>query len=449
MIKQKYKLFLPILFLFLIFSCGKKEVVKEIVPNENEVTINQDNIDAEKLLLLKNDDNLNKYSSKEESELIVNKIYSWSFSEANTIIDNILKKINEKSELTPEDKKTKVNLLYTKIGNLLNEWNYLYKESESFSESKKIIENINSELIDYSDPFYNNYYLWYWEEINKNYTWSLNYYDKALSYSNESNNVTTSIILNQIWHVYDLKWKYEIAYSYYFKAYEKYKKNYKAATNIWRYLAKKWEIEKSFKFFEYWLNTADNTLKSEIYFSLSTLELERNWLSVNIEKSIWYANKSIEYYPEYSMWYVALARWFYMQNNKIYNNSIESNLTRSLELNKNNSYAYEIIWLYEYEKSWLELALKYFESAISVVNNDNRLMNDEKNQLIYELKSKMLLLTLIDVIKSDTKNDMKVVENKFFQLPYWKEFITNQLKRKNKWLLWNVSWVEEYIKNYK
>ncbi|NCO31572.1 hypothetical protein GW891_01855 [bacterium] len=73
MIKQKYKLFLPILFLFLIFSCGKKEVVKEIVPNENEVTINQDNIDAEKLLLLKNDDNLNKYSSKEESELILTK----------------------------------------------------------------------------------------------------------------------------------------------------------------------------------------------------------------------------------------------------------------------------------------------------------------------------------------------------------------------------------------
>ena len=73
MIKQKYKLFLKILFLFLIFSCGKKEVVKEIVPNENEVTINQDNIDAEKLLLLKNDDNLNKYSSKEESELILTK----------------------------------------------------------------------------------------------------------------------------------------------------------------------------------------------------------------------------------------------------------------------------------------------------------------------------------------------------------------------------------------
>jgi len=73
MIKQKYTLFLLILFLFLIFSCGKKEVVKEIVPNENEVTINQDNIDAEKLLLLKNDDNLNKYSSKEESELILTK----------------------------------------------------------------------------------------------------------------------------------------------------------------------------------------------------------------------------------------------------------------------------------------------------------------------------------------------------------------------------------------
>lgn len=449
MIKQKYKLLLPILFLILIFSCGKKEVIKDVVPNENEVTINQDNTDAEELLLLKNDNNLNKYSSKEESELIINKIFSWSFSEANIIIDNIIEKIDSKKELTLDDKKTKVNLLYTKIWNLLNEWNYLYKESESFLESKKIIESINNELTDFIDPFYNNYYLWYWEEINKNYSWSLDYYNKALTFSNKNNNVTTSIILNQIWHVYDLKWDYEKAYLYYLKAYEKYKKNYKVVTNIWRYLAKKWDIEKSFKFFEYWLNTADYTLKSEIYFSLSTLELQRNWLSVNIEKSIEYANKSIEYYPEYSMWYVALARWYYMQNNKTYNSSIEKNLTRSLELNKNNSYAYEIIWFYEYEKNWLELALKYFESAISVVNNDNRLMNDEKNQLIYELKSKMLLLTLIDVIKSDTKNDMKVVENKFFQLPYWKEFINNQLKRKNKWLLVNISWVEEYIKNYK
>ena len=76
-------------------------------------------------------------------------------------------------------------------------------------------------------------------------------------------------------------------------------------------------------------------------------------------------------------------------------------------------------------------------------------MNDAKKQSIYELKSKMLLLTLIHIVKSDTKNDMKVVENKFFQLPYWKEFINNQLKRKNKWLLENISWVEEYIKNYK
>jgi len=45
-------------------------------------------------------------------------------------------------------------------------------------------------------------------------------------------------------------------------------------------------------------------------------------------------------------------------------------------------------------------------------------MNDAKKQSIYELKSKMLLLTLIHIVKSDTKNDMKVVENKFFQLPY-------------------------------
>jgi len=369
--------------------------------------------------------------------------------EVHSIIDRILIKINEKTELTIEDKKTKVNLLYTKVWNLLNEWNYLYKESESFSESKKIIATINIELVDYVDPFYNNYYLWYWEEINKNFTWALNYYDKALSYSNEDNNVTTSIILNQIWHVYDLIWDYEKAYSYYYKACEKYKRNYKAVINVWRYLVRKWDIEKSIEFFEYWLNTADNTLKSEIYFSLSSLELEINWLTPNIEKSIEYAKKSIESYQDYPMWYVALARWYYMLNDVQYNQEIENNLTKSIELNKNNSYAYEIIWLYEYEKNWLDKALEYYKSAINTVNNDNILMNDAKKQSIYELKSKMLLLTLIHIVKSDTKNDMKVVENKFFQLPYWKEFINNQLKRKNKWLLENISWVEEYIKNYK
>ena len=356
-------------------------------------------------------------------------VNSWNFSWAIVYYENKVKENN-----------TYENKVFL-IDSYLEYGNSFYKEAEY---SKKALTILNT-MEDKYDVFY---FKWYANEIIKNYTWALTYYKKWLEIK-DLDNKKKSALLNQIGHLYDLKWDIETAYKNYKEAYTIYNENYIASINIGRYLARKWNFKESIIYFKQWLNTEFKPIKSEVYYSLSTIELELNLLKPDINKSIEYAKKSIEEYPSYAMWYMALWRWYYMLNDKKYYKEIEKNLTKSIELNPNWYEAYSYASLDELDRDEYETSIKLLTKSIEVVNKDMILMDNIRNNVINEIKSKMLIIAIIDIINKNWKINMKELWEKFNKIPFWKDFIKTQLKRNNNWLFNKVEWINEYVKKYK
>jgi len=390
--------------------------------------LNEEKKEEENSFINIDNETFEKYISKEEIKNFDENINNWDFSKSNETIDLVFEKLIEKKELTPEDKKLKTDLTYIKVWNILNEWNYLYKEKESRKKAIEILESKESFLTDYIDPFYSNYYLWYAKEINRDFSWALFHYNKSLDSRPDisKNSKLRSIILNQIWHVYDLSGDIEKAYKYYLDAYKIDKTNYHCVANIARYFVKKWKYKESIKYFEYWLKTKNKLLKSEIYFSLSTLQFSFYWLKPDIEKSIEYAKKSIELNSNYPMWYTALARGYYMLNDSKYDKLIEENLKKSIELNPNSSESYRYYGLYYLDKKDKINSLKYIDKSSLVIDYDPILMNNDKK--FWHFYNDMLKI-YIEVTIDDIEWVYKISENINFLF-----IIKNQLQRKDFWV---------------
>lgn len=373
----------------------------------------------------------------------------WDFIKTKKIVTDITNEIPDNSKLNKEQKTKKIVLKYIELWAILNTWNYYYKEKEVQVEVKKITDEIKSIDPEVFDNFYWNYYLWYSQEIIKEFTWALNYYNKALEYSSSDNKASSSIILNQIWHVYDLQWDMNKAYEYYFKAYNLNKQNYNVSINIARYLTRIWEYNKAKKFYEYSLNSMNMPLRSEIYFSLSSIELELNWLKPDINKSIEYAKLWIKAFPDYPMNYVALARWYYMLNDSKYNKDIEENLAISIKLNPNWYLAYKYLALHMFDKWKLNETWLLFLKSINVINNDMILMNNDRENIKIELENNINFILLVNSAKNDKNITMEIIWKTFENIDYWKEFIKNQISRNSFGLFAKTNGINEYVNLFK
>ena len=359
------------------------------------------------------DNNLNNIiKNKTKSIIIDNSINSWNF---NNIITEIEKKWTWSLE-----REEKMKLVYS----YLAYWNYFYKEEEN---SKKAMDILNTMNDDY-DVLYNK---WYSQEIIKNYTGALDYYNKWLEITNLSNE-NKSLLKNQIWHLYDLKWEFDKIFAYYDEAYKLDKENENVLWNLGRYYTRNWDIQKAYEFMNKALDKSTNLpSKAEISFSLSSLELELNWLTPDIDKSIDYARQSIDYYSNYPMWYVALARWLYMKNDSNYNQEIEENLDKSIELNPNWSYAYELYSLHKIDQNDYTGALDYIKMSANAVQKDMILMDSEREKTINSMWFDSIMIWTLRNWYDNQDLLLKLIDRT------WKlenKKIVFQLKRNNYWI---------------
>lgn len=435
-----------LLLMFIIVSCWKDDekkeapannhvktsvkVVKKVLASEQKVS---DYVSFVWWDFTNLEDNfwdiVSSWSLKDLNKSIINE----DFKRTQEIIDNIIVEVDKKENLTKQDKIKVQALKYTKVMSILNEWNYFYTEKQKSVEATKLIENILLEYPYSVDNFLSNYYLWYSKEIVKDFTWALDNYNTWLEKISviDKDNMLKSILTNQIWHVYDLKWNKEESYKYYVKAYNYYNKNYRSSLNIARYLTRIWNYNGAKKFYEYSLATTSNSLKSEIYFSLSSLELELKWLTPDINKSIEYSKKSIKFNKNYPMWYLALARWYYMLNDIKNYKSIEDNLDISIKLNPNWNEAYRYYALHYLDRKDLTRALFYLEKSQDAVDKDMILMEDQRTSFKY-LNDLLKVYISISINKLDSINELYTND----KLKY---FITTQLKRKNNWIYSSLS----------
>ena len=386
------------------------------------------------LVYKKNSKTLNKpeivTNSWNEVAIIKDKLDSWDYIE-------VIEKIEQKWTWSIE-RDEKMKLVYS----YLSYWNYFYKEKEN---SKKALDILNT-LDNDAEVLY---YKWYANEIIKNYNEALNYYNEWLS-EKELKNEYKSLILNQIWHLYDLKWEFDKVFKYYDEAYKLDEKNAMALANLWRYYIRTKEFSKAYELLNKALEISINLpLKSEICFWLSSLELELNWLTPNIEKSIDYARQSIDYYPSYPMWYVALANWLFMKNDRSLDIEIEESLDKSIGLNPDWHDAYYLYALHEIDKSNYEKASEYIRKTMFATNKDMILMDWEREKIKTSLMYDSMLIGSLKNIDKNPNILMKLI-NITWKLSNYK--ILTQLKRPNYWIFVTLKDNKDFkdlIKSYK
>lgn len=311
----------------------------------------------------------------------------------------------------------------------LNHWNYFHNETEKSAKTLELLNSINEKTYDYY------HYKGYANEIIKNYTWAIESYNEWLKIK-WINDEQKSFLLNQLWHTYDLSWNLDKAFDFYNKAYLLNKNNANSIWNLARYYNRMKDYKKSETFLLKLINlTEDLPLKSETYFSLSMLEYYLNWLDVDIEKSIDYAKKWIEAYPQYYMNYLALAKGYYMKNDKSFFSEIESNIKKAIELNPEWSYSYELDAMYEYEKWNFNKAYELFEFSAKKVDKDMILMDnyreDKKSYIYY----KSHIFYQINEFKNQENAPISSDFDRILKIEAWKSILKEQLQRSWFWIL--------------
>lgn len=377
-----------------------------------------------------NDKDNNLTNSWKEAIAVNNMLESWNYEEA-------IKTIESKGTWSIE-RDEKMKLVYS----YLSYWNYFYKEAEN---SKKAMDILNT-LKDDSEVIY---YKGFSQEIIKNYTWALDYYNIGLE-QKDITNKEKSILVNQIGHLYDLKWEFDKVFAYYDEAYNLDNDNAMALANLWRYYMRTKENEKAYELLNKALSLTTNLpLKSELCYWLSILELELNWLTPDIDKSIDYARQSIDYYSSYAMWYVALAKWLFMKNDRTLDKEIEANLDTSIELNPDWHNAYYLYVLHEIDKANYEKALEYINKTMYAAKKDMILMDSERSRVVTSL---MFDAMIIGTLKkwTDNQDPMMKLINATWKLSNKKTL--TQVKRINHWIFSFLKDNKEFIElinNYK
>lgn len=364
--------------------------------------------------------------TKIEKEIVNvnNYINSWDYENAISALEQKWTWSLERAE--------KIKLLES----YLNYWNYFHKEEDFSKKALVVLDTMSDEYITF-------FYRWFAKEIIKDYTGALDQYNKWL-WLTDLQDDKKSILLDQIWHVYDLKWDFDKVFSYYDEAYKLDNNNENVLWNLWRYYARTWEYVKAKEFLNKTLSLTTNLpLKSEIYFWLSSIELELNWLKPDIDKSIEYAKEAIEAYPNYAMWYVALARWLYMKNDLMYAKEIEENLDKAIKLNPESYYSYELYALHEYDKGNTEQSLKMFENADWAIDKDMILMDNTREIERVSLNYKYFILKQIQDNKKD-KEKIYIILDNTISSSIGKNILKQQLKRQWNGILWFLSWETKF-----
>ncbi|MFK7779847.1 MAG: tetratricopeptide repeat protein [Candidatus Gracilibacteria bacterium] len=376
-------------------------------------------------------------SSNGQENLIVND----KFTDINNLLDSGDFKgvisIYEKKGIGNLDRGEKIKL----VSGYLGYGNYFYKEEEYSKKAMDILETMDDEYVTL-------YYKGYVKEIIKDYTESLKYYNSGLELK-DLTDIERAVLLNQKGHLYDIKGDFEKALPLYEEAYKFDNNNVQVLSNLGRFYARKGEYMKAIYYFELTLSKIYSLpKKSEIYFTLSSIELEIGGLSPDIDKSIEYAKKSIETYSSYPMGYLALARGLYMKNDSTNDKEIKENLDKSIELNPNGYYAYELYGLHEYDKGNMDKFLEIFINAESVIDNDMILMDNQRSTEKTTLNFKYYILSEIQRYK-ENKEDGLFKEGFFtfldslVAMPAGKKLLTQQFQRKGYGILGFLSGEEE------
>lgn len=362
---------------------------------------------------------------------------NWDIKNSISLWEKVVKKDEEAWKFKQDNSqdnnltisKPKVNSKIILAQTYLKYWNYYYKENENAQKAEILLKS----LPDLDSNYFALFELAYAYEIRKRYTEALKYYNEALALV-ENDKQYKSITLNQIGHVYDLKWDFDKVFDYYNDAYKLDNKNFMASGNIWRFLVRTNKIKESIPYFEYALYTNDLSFRSELYYALSSIELELNWLKPDIDKSIIYAKEWIKSFPYYPMNYVAIARWLYMKNDKKYYKEIEDNLTKSIQMNPNGFAAYKYYALHMFDKWDISTVSVLMSKSNEVLDKDIILMHN-----VIETERKintifMQTMIILDKINKEWWKDNELI-NKILVNDYFKWFIDLQKKRKNNWVL--------------
>lgn len=443
--------FIIILSVFL-FSCNKdtpQEVQTESqnksISQETQTTIvqNSENIDSSSQKLygeMRELETLFPTIEKEKLTLLQAAIQEDDFIAAQKIIPSILEDIKKDKNI---DKNVIQALQYHYISSMLNEGTYLYKEDE---KSKQAIEYIDTVILkdpDFVDPFYSNYYLWYAQEIVKNYKLALEYYNKALDFAwnLEKNKKLKAVILNQVGHVHDLSGDLDTAYKFYQQSYEVYNQNPENILNLWRYYVRKNDLKNAKIYFEKALGfTQVKLLKSEIYYNLSSLYLYDMENQKRLEISLSNAEKSIELNPKSPLWYLWKSRVYILKWEKL--EEAEALLKKAISLHPNFSTAYEWLGLLQQGKWIYSKSIEYFLTSIEMIPNDIILMNHER-------KSNTARVNYLLSVSLALWKNKEMALHHLQQMLIIKDDISlsmfiSEIKKENYWVFHELKWTKEF-----
>lgn len=222
------------------------------------------------------------------------------------------------------------------------------------------------------------YNFWYAYEITKNYNKALDYYNAWLKTVKNDND--KAILLNQIWHIYDLMWDYEKANKNYLDAEELNKNLEWVLINRWRYEFRKENYDKALEYFNKVTTSTQNSFtKAEMYYNISNIHLAKNEIDKAVENSQKWIKENSEYpYNHLSLWIAYLQKWW---------NDIEkakSSFDEVIKLAPKTSLWYKYKWVYYYLKDDFINAIKNFKKQEENSKVDILLMDDQRKQIELE-----------------------------------------------------------------
>lgn len=259
---------------------------------------------------------------------------------------------------------------------------YLEKASIEFKEeeyaNKAVV--LAEEVIKNDDKNYKAYLtLGYAYEVLQNYPKSLEEYNKSLEINNNYD-----IAYVKRGHLYDLWGNLTQAESDYTKAYELNNKNDVALMNLARIAQRKGDFEKAVNY----ANTVIEISKISYVKATAYEIIGLNSLnSFKFQEAVDSFSKSIGAYDKYSTSYINRAYAnirlvnYDLTNNQELKNTIEKDLTRSLQINDKSSFAHVIYGIYKESLKDYDLAYSYYEKALALVDGDITLGMGEKEDM--------------------------------------------------------------------
>jgi tetratricopeptide (TPR) repeat protein len=265
-------------------------------------------------------------------------------------VDKIIGKLSE------EDKLSLVNAY-------LAYWNSYYDEEKYALKALKILNTLDT-------SFSTLYLKWYANEIQKNYGEARRLYIEAKGLPDITLE-QQAIILNQIWHTYDLEWDYMTANEYYIEAENTGIILSIVLLNRWRYEFKNKDYEKSEAYLEKSLELSNNNfMEAEVLSDLSAIYLAK-WWDEDLKKVVEYAEKWIEIEKDYLGNYLNLGVWFLALWRT--DEALEP-LNKALNIYPLSAFVAKNLGIYYFVKWDYEKAIQNFELELANAEKDITIM---------------------------------------------------------------------------